>query len=51
VGIDVALTHRIAFRYSFSETIRHNDIGAQLSPPGKRSLANFQNFFGLVFRF
>ncbi len=51
VGIDVALTHRVAFRYSFSETIRHNDIGGQLSPPGNRSLANFQNLFGIVFRF
>jgi len=51
VGIDVALTHRVALRYSFGETIRHNDISAQLSPPGERFLANFQNLFGFVVRF
>lgn len=51
VGMDVALTRRLALRYSFSETIRHNDISAQLSPPGQRALANFQNLFGVVFRF
>jgi hypothetical protein len=51
VGIDVALTHRLAFRYSFSETIRHNDISDQLSPPGERALANFQNLFGIVVHF
>ncbi len=51
VGIDVALTHRVALRYSFGETIRHNDVSAQLSPPGERALANFQNLLGLVARF
>src|SRR6266851_190060 len=51
VGIDIALTHRVALRYSFGETIRHNDISAQLSPSGKRFLANFQNLFGFVVRF
>ncbi len=51
VGIDVALTHRVALRYSFGETIRHNDISAQLSPSGERLLANFQNLFGFVVRF
>jgi len=51
VGIDVALARRLAFRYSFSETISHNEVSAQLSPPGERSLANFRNLFGLVFRF
>ncbi len=51
VGIDVRLAHHLALRYSFSETIRHNDISAQLSPPGQRSLANFQNLFGLAFHF
>jgi outer membrane protein W len=51
VGIDVAITHRVAFRYSFSETIRENDVSRELSPPGQRSLANFQNLFGIVTRF
>jgi hypothetical protein len=26
-----------------------NPIGAQLSPPGQRNLANFQNLFGVVY--
>ncbi len=51
VGMDVALTHRLALRYSFGETIRHNDVSAQLAPPGKRNLANFQNLCGLLVRF
>jgi hypothetical protein len=51
VGIDVKLADHVALRYSFSETIRHNDISAQLSPPGQRSLANFQNLFGVAFNF
>ncbi len=51
VGIDVAITHHVALRYSFGETIRHNDVSAQLSPPGVRLLANFQNLFGFVVRF
>lgn len=50
VGVDIAMTRRIAFRYSFSETIRHNDISQQLAPAGKKSLAAFQNLFALVFR-
>lgn len=48
VGMDVRLAHHTALRYSFSETIRHNDISAQLSPPGQRALANFQNLIGIV---
>ncbi len=51
VGMDVRLAPRTALRYSFSETIRHNDISAQLSPPGQRSLANYQNLIGVVVRF
>ncbi len=51
VGMDVALTDRLALRYSFAETIRHNDVSAQLSPPGERNLANFQNLLGFVVRF
>ena len=51
VGMDVRLADHVALRYSFSETVRHNDVSAQLSPPGQRSLANFQNLFGVVLRF
>lgn len=51
VGIDVTLTDRLAFRYSFSETISGNPISPSLTPPGERRLANFQNLFGLVGRF
>ncbi len=51
VGIDLALGRGWAFRYSFSETIRNNPISAQLSPPGRRHLANFQNLFGFVKNF
>lgn len=51
VGIDVKLTGRLAFRYSFSETISSNPISDALTPPAPRRLANFQNFFGVVRRF
>jgi hypothetical protein len=51
VGIDLRLLRGLAFRYSFSETIGHNEISNQLSPPGPRGLANFQNLFGFVVRF
>ena len=48
VGIDLAIREGWAFRYTFSEAIRSNPISAQLSPPGMRGLANFQNLFGVV---
>jgi hypothetical protein len=51
VGIDVALSSRVSFRYSFSETISSNPISPSLTPPGERRLANFQNLFGLLARF
>lgn len=51
VGIDVSLSRRTAFRYSFSETIGGNPISPHLLPPGERGLANFQNLFGMVTRF
>jgi hypothetical protein len=51
VGIDVNLSSRTAFRYSFSETIGGNPISPHLSPPGQRGLANFQNLFGMLTRF
>jgi hypothetical protein len=51
VGIDARLSARLAFRYSFSETISGNPIGPSLTPPGRRGLMNFQNLFGFVARF
>jgi len=51
VGIDIRLRGSGSFRYSFAETIQSNPIAAQLFPPGKRNLANFQNLFGLAWRF
>src|SRR5215213_2234878 len=47
VGIDIALSERVAFRYSFSETIGTNPISPHLTPPGERRLATFDNLFGL----
>jgi outer membrane protein with beta-barrel domain len=51
VGIDVVMSRRLTFRYSFSETISGNPISPSLTPPGQRRLANFQNLFGIVGRF
>ena len=51
VGIDVALSPGMVFRYSFSETIGGNPISPHLSPQGERRLANFQNLFGVLTRF
>jgi hypothetical protein len=51
VGIDVRMTPHLNFRYSFSETISANPISPSLTPPAQRGLANFQNLFGLVYRF
>jgi outer membrane protein W len=51
VGIDFRLSRRLAFRYSFSETISGNPISPFLTPPGSRALMNFQNLFGFVGRF
>jgi opacity protein-like surface antigen len=48
VGIDVAVSDRVRFRYSFSETISGNPISPSLTPPGARRLANFENLFGIV---
>lgn len=50
VGIDLALSKRFSFRYSFSETISGNPVSPHLTPPGGRGLANFQNLFGLLAR-
>jgi hypothetical protein len=51
VGIDLAVSDRWSFRYSFSETISGNPISTRLMPPGERNLANFQNLFGVIRRF
>jgi hypothetical protein len=51
VGIDIKVQRGVSFRYSFAETIQRNPISAQLSPAGKRGLANFQNLFGVAWRF
>ncbi len=48
VGIAVALGRAWSARYSFSESLSGNPISAQLSPPGQRNLATFQNLFGAV---
>jgi hypothetical protein len=48
VGLDLTLGRIWSVRYSFSESVSGNPIGAQLSPPGQRNLANFQNLFGMV---
>lgn len=50
VGIDLRLSHRLDFRYRFSESLSKNDISRHLSPPAPRRLANFQNLFGFVLR-
>ena len=51
VGLDVRLTDRWRFRYTFSETLSANPISAQLSPPGQDRLKNFQNLFGFLWQF
>ena len=51
VGMDVAVGRGWSARYSFSEGLSGNPISVQLSPPGQRGLANFQNLFGVVHAF
>jgi hypothetical protein len=50
VGIDLRLSGKLDFRYSFSEFIGHNELSKHLSPPGSSALKNFQNLFGFVVR-
>jgi hypothetical protein len=50
VGIDLRLTGKLDFRYSFSEFIGHNELSKHLSPPGSSALKNFQNLFGFMVR-
>ena len=49
VGLDLRIGRGWSARYSFSESVSGNPISAQLSPPGQRNLANFQNLFGVVY--
>jgi hypothetical protein len=51
VGIDIRVSRRSSFRYSFSETISGNPISPSLTPPATRRLANFQNLFGWLWKF
>jgi hypothetical protein len=51
VGIDMRLSPRVSFRYSFSEIIGRNPVSRHLVPGGKRGLANFENLFGFVMHF
>jgi len=51
VGIDLTVHNGWAFRYSFSENISKNPISHELSPPGPHTLKNFENLFGIVYRF
>jgi outer membrane protein W len=51
VGIDVKLSPRVSFRYSFSEIIGRNPVSQHLTPRGERRLANFENLFGFVMHF
>ena len=50
VGIDLRLSEKLDFRYSFSEFIGYNEFSTRLSPPGSSALKNFQNLFGFVVR-
>ena len=51
VGMDVKIGDRWSIRYSFSENLSGNPISDLLVPPGKRSLANFQNLVGGLWSF
>ena len=51
VGLDVKLAKGWALRYTFSETLSSNPISKQLSPPASHRLQNFQNLFGILYRF
>jgi hypothetical protein len=50
VGLDVVMTGRFVFRYTFSESNSGNPISQQLAPQGQRVLKNFQNLFGILYR-
>ena len=48
VGLDVRIGDGWSVRYSFSESLSGNPISEQLTPPGRRNLANFQNLVGVL---
>ena len=48
VGLDVRVGDGWSVRYSFSESLSGNPISEQLTPPGRRNLANFQNLVGVL---
>lgn len=48
VGIDVRLSDRSRFRYTYGELLSGNPVSVRLMPAGQRSLANFQSLFGWV---
>jgi hypothetical protein len=51
VGMDIRFHRRVSLRYSFSETLQRNTFSRALDPPGERNLANFQNWWGIVWTF
>jgi Outer membrane protein beta-barrel domain len=51
VGIDVRLRGPWFFRYTFGETLTRNTLGNQVSPAQHRIPKNFQNLFGVYYRF
>lgn len=51
VGLDLQLRSSWYFRYSFGETITRNTFGDQLSPAEHRIPKNFQNLWGIYFKF
>jgi hypothetical protein len=48
VGIDLRLRGGWGFRYTFGETIQRNAFSRRLTPAGRRNLAGFRNFFGVM---
>ena len=48
VGVDVRLRSGWGVRYSFSEMITANPLGAALQPPVNGKLMNFQNLIGVI---
>jgi hypothetical protein len=51
VGIDVRTRARWYFRYTFGETLTRNTFGDQVSPALRRIPKNFQNLFGVYYKF
>lgn len=51
VGIDLRIRGPWYLRYTFGETITRNMIGDQVAPAQHRIPKNFQNLFGVYFRF